>query len=231
MLSRLDKPDKVWVKNGMRLPNEAEIGSGLRRWRDLHGWSAKHVAQESKRRGKQEFSEGRVNKWEKGRTSFTYKQLEESILPAYRIDDFDIFVDFCRPPSLDDVTEIDAKSFTASPIALDGAIDQYLNKGFLKAHRTRIDKVTFRQGKGQTTPWGAHDGHEFVLVLQGSVNCEFAVTADGPRKSYTISEGGAIAFPSALFHKFSNASDSEPAVLVAARPSHSGIAANKTSEG
>jgi quercetin dioxygenase-like cupin family protein len=155
--------------------------------------------------------------------------LQQDILPSYHVDDFDLFVDFCKLPSLNDVTVIKEREFSRSPIA-DGAIDQYLDKGFLKAHRTRIDKVTFGPGTDQSTRWGRHDGHEFVLVLKGSVNCEFALDSGAEKKTFTIEAGDAVAFPSALFHRFVNASTSESAELVAARPSRSGIAANKSSE-
>ncbi|MBU6402071.1 MAG: hypothetical protein KGS61_17270, partial [Verrucomicrobia bacterium] len=75
------------------------------------------------------------------------------------------------------------------------------------------------------TPWGRHDGHEFVFVARGQVFCEFATSKDGERKRYSLERGMAIAFHSALFHSFCNASDSEEAELVAAKPSHSDTAA------
>jgi quercetin dioxygenase-like cupin family protein len=214
----------------MHLPPEKVLAEGLKRWRTtMLRWTAENVAMESKRKATKAFGKNQVAKWENGTSRLPYKRLVEDILPSYHIDDVDVFIDFCLPPSLDDVTVIKANDFTTSPIA-DGAIDQYLNTGFLKSHRTRIDKVTFQPGRTQSTPWGPHDGHEFVLVLRGEVVCEFAVQDSGDKKEFKIAAGSAIAFPSALYHRFYNASDSEGAELVAARPSRSGIAARKPHE-
>jgi len=210
----------------MQLPDPIQMGASLRRWRESIGFTAKKVADESRAKAKKPFGQAQVNKWEKGTQTFTYRRLIQDIFPSYRIDDIDVFIDFCRHPGLEDVTVIKAEEFTRSPIA-DGAIDQYLNRGFLKSHRTRIDKVTFPKGKAPGTSWGSHDGHEFVLVLRGAVTCEFAVEVSGEKLIRTIAAGDAVAFPSALYHKFFNASETEEAELVAARPSRSGTADKK----
>jgi hypothetical protein len=208
----------------MRLPDHKSIGAGLRRWRGSHNWTATDVAKQSDNK----FKSGQVTKWENGKSSFSYKKLVEVILPAYEIDDFDVFVDFCHPPSLTDIAVINTVDFTKSPIA-PGTVAEYLTAGFLKDHRTRIDRVTFAANASEPTPWGRHDGHEFLLVLKGAVVCEFADREHDERKKYTLTTGMAVAFPSSLFHQVSNANKSEAAEIVAARPSRSGPAPTKQS--
>ena len=105
----------------------------------------------------------------------------------------------------------------------------FVAEDFLGEHRTRIDRVEFQAGTNSVTRWNNHDGHEFVLILKGTVECEFAVGKNDARIQHTLSSGDAIAFPSGLYHRFWNASAEQEAMLVAAKPSNSRSAAFKKS--
>lgn len=210
----------------MKLPSYIEIRAGLRRWRDAHGLTARDVAVASKERSQTPFRHGQVAKWETGSTGIDYRRLCEDILPAYGIEDFDTFIDYCQLPSMDDITVIEAADFARNPI-LHETICWFVRPNFLKNHRTRIDRVSFLPGKAKPTPWGAHYGHEFVLVLEGAVKCEFAMQPTGPRQTYTLTKGMAIAFHSQVFHCFYNDSETATAELVVAKPTHGGTADGK----
>ena len=212
----------------MRLPSDEIFRAGLKRWRTMHNMTAEHVAAESRRKelGIRSFRRAQVNSWENGLTRISYTALVEQILPAYHIEDFDTFIDFCRVPSCDDITVINKDDFGKNPIA-PGTIARSIGIDFLGNHRTRIDRVTFSPGTKKPTRWAPHDGHEFVVVLKGSVTCEFAVEEHGEIKAFTLDTDMAIMFPSALYHRFYNASNDVEAELVAAKPSFSGTAAAK----
>ncbi len=205
----------------MKLPTPKQLGAALRKWREDRGKTGPEISQESEHLSKKAFAPLQVVRWEGGKQSFSYKRLVEDILPAYEIHDFDTFLDSCRCPSLDDVTVIPANSFTRSEIR-EGVRDFYVTKAFLEKsqHRTRIDRVVFSAGKQNTTDWGNHNGHEFVLVLKGVVTCEFAVNKRDCRQPHTLTTGMAVVFPSSIFHRFANASDTEEAVLVVAKPTN-----------
>lgn len=188
------------------------------------------VAERSKQKGvsKNPFKARQVTAWESGSTGLDYRRLVEDVLPAYRIDDFDTFIDYCIPPTLADITVIEDAHFGAIPIA-PGITNKAVGLGFLNNHRTRIDRVEFSgKAPAEPTSWAPHNGHEFVLVLEGSVVCELAANEhDTERFTRTLTEGQAIAFHSGLYHRFSNASETNRAKLVAAKPSHSRTAATK----
>lgn len=208
----------------MKIPGQKELGDALRRWREQVGRPVDEIAMQCGVQAKQ------IGKWEKGTVAFTYKQLVEKILPAYRVEDFDLFIDFCGKPTLADVVIIPADHFTPFHIT-DHTIDYIVATDLVERTRTRIDRIKFGPGTNQVTRWGAHGGHEFVLVLQGSVTCHFAEDNDVEHaKPYRLEAGMAISFPSRLFHKFANASESEGAELVAAKPSRSGVAGRKAND-
>jgi mannose-6-phosphate isomerase-like protein (cupin superfamily) len=209
----------------MQLPTSEQLRIGLRRWRELRNKTASDVATES-RRGNNAFSSGRVTKWESGKTGINYKRLVEDILPAYQIEDFDTFIDFCLPPSIDDITVFAEKDFGNNPI-VPGIAVQSVSVGYLNKHRTRLDRVMFEPGKKQQTSWAPHIGHEFLFVQKGAIVCEFAVEERGQKKTVVIKAGMAVAFPSALFHSCYNNSDTESAELMVAKPSYSGTAGLK----
>jgi hypothetical protein len=210
----------------MQLPPPELLRAGLRRWRDSRGWTAHIVAQRSKQHSKNPFVRRQVNKWESGDSRLDYATLVNDILPAYQIEDFDTFVDYCRQPSLNDVVVIQASEFGHNPMA-PGTVSHAVARAFLKEHRTRIDRVTFAAGAPESTSWAPHLGHEFVLVLKGTIKCEFAVGEFDDRREVTLTDGMAVVFNSALFHRFSNGDNSRDAEIVVAKPTHAGTAADK----
>lgn len=130
-------------------------------------------------------------------------------------------MDFCRVPSLEDITLISAEQFTSGHLS-EGVEDRFVAHSYLKRreHRTHIDTVIFGPGKKNATPWGHHNGHEFVLVLKGKIFCEFAVEKHEKGKHFFLETGMAIVFPSSLYHIFGNTSDSEEAILVVGKPTY-----------
>lgn len=206
----------------MILPSPEQLGLALKKWRRDHGGSSqKKIAKESEEHSKNSFTHQQVGRWENATQTFTYKQLVEDILPAYQILDFDTFLDFCRGPSVEDVTFISADQFTPGHLS-EGVDDFFVARPFLekRQHRTRIDKVIFRPGKTNVTKWGCHNGHEFVLVVKGAVVCEFAVNKKDTPLTRTLTTDMAVVFTSSLFHRFGNASDTDDAVLVVAKPTN-----------
>lgn len=186
-LDRLYKKSEKDTRLHMRLPSPRELGDALRKWREDRGLTELEIAKSSERRSAKKFGPLQVGRWENSKQAFTYKRLIEDILPAYQIPNFDTFLDFCRPPSIEDVTVIEAGQFTPARLS-DGVTDYFVAKPFLEKgqHRTRIDRVVFAPGKSNITTWGRHEGHEFVLVLEGAVDCEFAVDEDAPRKRHSL---------------------------------------------
>jgi hypothetical protein len=209
----------------MQLPTQEQLGIGLRRWRELRNETARDVAAESKG-GNNPFRATHVTKWETGKGSFSYKRLVEDILPAYHISDFDTFIDFCLPPSLEQISVFTETDFGNNPIVR-GIVVRSVSVGYLNQHRTRLDSVTFAPGQKPQTAWAAHAGHEFLFVQKGAIVCEFAMKEKDDRKREVVKAGMAIAFPSSLFHSCSNYSDSEPAELMVAKPSYSEAAGLK----
>ena len=178
----------------------------------------KDVVANSKKGDRVGFTEQQASKWEHAQTSFTYEQLVDDILPAYKVADFDVFLDFCHHPTVSEVTHV--TQFVPDIIG-EGAHVTFARPTFLAGHRTRIDIVTL--DPNASTTWKAHNGHEFVYVLDGEVVCEFAENLAGERHRQQVPKGTAIAFHSGLFHIFRN-NGKKKALLVAARPSCSSSA-------
>lgn len=207
----------------MKLPDQNQLGEALRRWRQRKELDVETIAKRCERETAQ------IKRWEKGEAAFTYQQLVEDIFPAYEVEDFDLFYDFCGKPKLSDVVLLKAQDFTPLSIS-ERSIDIFTASAKLKNIRTRIDRIKFAPGKDQVTHWGPHAGHEFVYVLKGNVVCCVSEGRDeNGAERHELTAGMAIAFPSRLFHKFVNNSDEE-AELVAAKPSGSGIAGYKSHE-
>lgn len=204
----------------MQLPSTSELVHALIRLRNSKGWEQKDIAKRSHTSGGKPLTEDDVGHFERQKTQLNYDRLVKDILPAYGVADFDTFLDFCRGPSLADIRIIQTDDFSSSRITK-GILDLHVSPDVLGPSRTRIDWITLEPGS--ETSWGAHDGHEFVLVLVGTVKCEFASEEKGPRQEHMLTRGMAVAFPGALFHRFLNPAQ-KPAKVVSGRPAHSGTA-------
>jgi hypothetical protein len=206
----------------MKLPTNQELGAGLRRWREEtnHQKTVKIMAEKLRKSGKN-VTMAKIASWERGK-SFNYERLVKTVLPTYKIEDVDIFLDYCRVPRVSEIAVIEAIKFLPSLLEI-GIESKHVNPDCLGENRTRIDVVSLKARTTSGTPWTRHDGHEFVLVLIGKVACEFAEESDGERTLHTLTKGMAIAFNSGLYHRFLNPFD-EDAEVVAAKPTFGGIA-------
>jgi hypothetical protein len=115
--------------------------------------------------------------------------------------DFDLFIDYCREVSLEDVVVVKPHDRKGLAGALRG-YDSLVPAEILGGNRTRLD--IFRWLKDVGSVWGAHEGHEFVHVLNGILMCEFGLDDTAERKQYKLAKGDGIAFPSMLKHRFWN---------------------------
>jgi quercetin dioxygenase-like cupin family protein len=125
--------------------------------------------------------------------------------------DADLFFDFCMTATLEDIALVQKKITGEQGFqTVQADADQ------LRANRTRID--IFKWVKGSASAWGKHDGHEYLYVISGLLESQFAETGkvqESDRRKVLLNAGDGIAFPSQLFHTIIAKEDSEFAV---ARP-------------
>jgi mannose-6-phosphate isomerase-like protein (cupin superfamily) len=195
------------------------IGAALIAWREAHKLTAADVVAKSKLASKKPVASSTISEIEKHGSGFSYKRLVEDILPAYGIDDigdFDLFLDYCVNSSLDTIVHIKDKDRGEVPFR--GTREYLTNPDALLGNRTRISVIEVEPG--QSTLWQRHEGHEYLMISKGTVFAEFAETLEGTKKTFTLKTYDAIAFPSALYHRFENRGSSL-AELIVARPTKS----------
>lgn len=200
----------------MKFPDLSTFGKALGRWREMKRLKPEEVAKNSETLSRKSFGVQQVRKWESGRQGFPFKRLAEDIFPAYAIDDWDSFLDLCIDPDLEEIVPIKQSQREMKSSIYTNA--HFTPPEILGNIRTRVDVLRIPpRGK---TYWKQHKGHEFVLVMEGAVWCEFAKQEDGERKRYDLDKGDAIAFPGALYHQFGNQNGTE-SLLVVGRPKSS----------
>ena len=134
--------------------------------------------------------------------------------------DVDLFLDYCLTPTLNDIT-----IGTKKVIEIAGTKTIRSESESLGRNRTRLDY--FKWSAGSESPWGQHDGHEYLYVVKGHLEGQFAATdvPEPQRQVIQLEQGSGIAFPSRLFHRIIAKADSEIAV---ARPTWTDAAKKTT---
>lgn len=204
----------------MKLPDEKALGKGLKRWRESNPKSRRlTVAEVAAMAG---VGPGAVRAWEAGKFRAAYNVVAEKIFPAYEIYDVDLFWDFCEPkdePGDEVVVSVQKR---------EGAVGFTINRDFgpeirmvhperLKGHRTRVDYMELEPK--QPSRWNDHAGHEFILVIEGEIECKVG-KSEATSKTYLLSKGEAIAFSSFIGHQV--VAGKKGATIVIGRPAWSG---------
>ena len=193
----------------------ARLGAALKEWRKSQNLSLEEV--EARCGNKARVRE--LRRYERGEVAVPLPKLFQTVLPAYGIEtvnDFDLFLDRlfgmsnteARVFKRDGISEIRAEHVTTHQVDPRG----------LFPHRTRVDVHTIRAG--QQTQWRSHGGHEYVLVLDGTVDCEVSETEHGVRTTHSLRQGEIIALPNFVWHTIRNSGRGDARVAVA-RPSKS----------
>jgi len=129
-----------------------------------------------------------------------------------------IFFEYCRTPSLDDVIyeQKDAwcKDVPSDEDGADGCEVYFLQKSIKESCPVRVDHVQIKAGG--STGWGPHDGYEFIYVSEAKL-LRFTIGEsedESLAKTYDVTDGEAIAFPSSLWHRIENLGGSQASLAV-----------------
>jgi len=160
------------------LPTAAEICGGLKRWRlDKKMDDVKVIHQkyseicEGENIGYVQFLN--ILKGQGRKTGLRFNEIAP-LLKAHGIDDWDLFVDYCKDPKLLEPRFITGKEFSERKVTVGGYQEMVLmgvGSNLLSHCRTRVDELKWP--KGHDTGWQRHDGHEYMLIVKGNVQCWF----------------------------------------------------------
>ncbi len=194
------------------------LGKALKAWRLANKWKEKDIVEASKKNGRP-VAASTISLLENEGRGVSIDRLFQVIFPAYgiaEISDFDLFLDYCFAHSLKSIVIIRVKDRDIHN--LHGTKEHLVAPNKLADNRSRISIIEIDSGK--STVWQNHTGHEFLMVSKGTVHAEFAETSDGEKESFVLKKGDAVAFPSVLYHRFSNP-EKRKAELTIARPTKS----------
>jgi quercetin dioxygenase-like cupin family protein len=208
----------------MKVPDKKALGTGLRKWRNHHKWKVPEIAASSKNVSEKPISANLLYKWEEGTLTPSYDRLVKDVLPAYGIDNLHKMVvflaSFCQgEPEMGADIKLIKKDELSSNTALGIAIF-YAEEDDIKPHPVRIDRMEVKAGKQSKIT--AHPGYNYLLVIDGSVQCSFWSNrkraegkASNPDRVVKLGKGDAVAFPTDLPHKIEATKEAHAHVVIA----------------